>query len=144
VQPASLEPGELIRFGWQVAEATLAVADSELRLVTHWFQTGQDDSVNADDHFGSDERTLRFLGVALPTLVDQLGASAAVVAVPWEISTLAASLTVVALAPGAATRIETRALTRLDGEPGAPFWRLEPGPARAPAQLAATASRLSV
>jgi hypothetical protein len=171
MQPASTDPSELIRFGWRIAEATLAAAGSELTLVTHWFQTGHDDSVNADEHFGSNARTLRFLGVALPTLIDQLGASSAVVAVPWDveaaaagptveaapvhlsvestatslrIETPAASLTVVAIGAGAAPRVETRALTRLAAAAGPPFWRLEPGPAEPPAQLARTASRLAL
>jgi hypothetical protein len=133
---------ELIDFGWEIAESTLATAASELTLVTHWFQTGEDDSVNADDHFGSDERTLRFLTVALPTLIDQLNASMAVVAVPWELESPAVSLSVLAIVPGAPAVLATRTLTRLEAGVGGPFWRLEPGPRTSPAQLALVASAL--
>lgn len=134
---------DLLARGWAMAEATLASAGSERALVTHWFVTGEDDGVNTDDHFGSDERTLRFLGVALPTLIDQLRASVAVVAVPWNVDGAAPSLSVVAVAAGAEAAVETRALTRLSAaEPGPPFWRLEPGRVTPPPQLAAIASGL--
>ena len=127
---------ELIGFGWEIAESTLVRAASELTLVTHWFQTGEDDSVNADDHFGSDERTLRFVTVALPTLIDQLNASMAVVAVPWELDGVAPSLSVVAVVLGQPAGLATRTLTRTGTGPEPPFWRLEPDAREPPAQLA--------
>jgi hypothetical protein len=137
----------LLAFGWRSAQTTLAEADSERRLVTHWFRTGVDDSVNSDDHFGSNERTLRFLGVALPTLINQLGATAAAVALPWDVSEGSApSLTVVVLRAATNPAFETRGLTRLTAGPGPgpPYWRLETDRINSPAQLAATATGLSI
>jgi hypothetical protein len=127
-----------------MAEATLASADSERRLVTHWFLTGEDDSVNSDDHFGSDERTLRFLGMALPTLIDQLGATLAVVALPWDLEGGSPTLTVIAVTAGAATAVQARALRRLQDQSGPPFWRLSSDVVEAPARLVAVASGMVV
>ncbi len=129
-----------------MAQDTLARAESEHTLVTHWFLTPEDASVNADPHFGSDARTVRFLGVAFPTLVDQLGASAAVVVLPWGLTGGEPSLTVVAVRAGEPARVQTRRLTRLgdeNGAPGPPFWRLESAPVAPPSELAAVAARLT-
>ena len=133
---------ELITRGWAMAATTLATAASERTLVTHWFRTGSDDSVNADEHFGSNERTLRFVAVALPTLLQQLAASAAIVVVPWDLEHDEPTLSVLAITAGMPTAIATRAITHL-GASAAPFWRLEPVERRPPAQLAAIASALS-
>jgi hypothetical protein len=137
--------GDLVGFGWEIAELSLARAESELRLVTHWFLTPEDDSVNADDHFGSDERTLRFLGVALPTLIDQLDAEAAVVVLPWGLDGSAPTLTVIGVGFGEPARVETRALTRLTAAAGdgPPYWRLGSDRLKPPADLAAVASGLA-
>jgi hypothetical protein len=135
---------ELVSFGWEIAGATLATAESELTLVTHWFETGEDDSVNADDHFGSNERTLRFLGVVLPTLIDQLGARMAVVAVPFDLDDASPSLSVIALASGGPAALATRPLTRLPAESGPPFWRLEPELRDPPPQLTRVAGALTL
>jgi hypothetical protein len=152
----------LIGFGWEIAEATLSGAGSALELVTHWFLTpgegaqanpdgiGRPDSagpdragVNADDHFGSDERTLRFLAVALPTLIDQLGARLAVVALPWGLGGCSPTLTVIGVEAGALVGMQTRALGRLTpASSGPPFWRLSPNSVSTPAELAAVAASL--
>ncbi len=150
---APTRPEELLGFGWEIAAATLASAESERKLVTHWLLTPGDADVNADDHFGSDERTLRFLGVVLPTLIDQLAAVAAVVAVPWGLDGSAPSLTVVGVGFGAPACVESRWLRRADAAgpvgarspegAGPPFWRLEPDPVAPPPELAAVAAGLA-
>lgn len=133
----------LLSFGWEIAEATLAGADSERRLVTHWFLTPEDAAVNVDDHFGSDERTLRFLGVVLPTLIGQLDARLAVVALPWGLESDAATLTVIGLGSGVPARLQTRTLDRVNAELVAPpFWRLGAATVRTPEALAAVATAL--
>jgi hypothetical protein len=135
---------DLIGFGWDIAELSLSRAEHELRLVTHWFLTADDDSVNVDDHFGSEERTLRFLGVALPTLIEQLDAEAAVVVLPWGLDGPQPSLTVVGVGFGEPGQFDTRALTRLAAAAGdgPPFWRLESERLETPSQLAAVAAGL--
>ena len=135
---------DLLSRGWAMAEATLAGAASAEVLVTHWFRAPGDDSVNADAHFGSDERTLRFLAVALPTLVDQLEATHAIVAVPWGLGTPGATLTVLALAPGGPASVASRALRLRPGAQAAPFWTLGSGPAAVPEEIAAVAALLRV
>ncbi|HET9074686.1 MAG TPA: hypothetical protein VFN48_08920 [Solirubrobacteraceae bacterium] len=135
---------DLLSRGWVMAEATLAGAASAEVLVTHWFRAPGDDSVNADAHFGSDERTLRFLAVALPTLVDQLAATHAIVAVPWGLQTEAASLTVVALASGVPAQVASRGLLRVPAARVAPFWTLGAGTLAVPAQITAVVDRLAI
>src|ERR1700753_4284647 len=85
--------------GWELAERQLAGARGEFALVTHWFVTPEDSSVNSDEHFGSDARTARFLGVVVPTLIRQLDASLVSVSVPWALEGTAPLLVLISLLP---------------------------------------------
>ncbi|WP_249011782.1 hypothetical protein [Conexibacter sp. DBS9H8] len=120
--PAAHGSEQLLARGWEWAAATLAGAPSPERLVTHWFSVPGDERVNTDDHFGSDTRTLRFLAVALPTLIVELGARAGVVVVPWGLESDWACLTVVALTAGAPVAVAARTLAATRNGP--PFWRI--------------------
>jgi hypothetical protein len=135
-------PESLIARGWQWAEATLAAAPSPRRLVTHWFAVAGDASVHADDHFGSDARTLRFLAVVLPTLITELDARAAVLAVPWAIDGDRASITVVALTANAPAALATRTLAR--AAHGPPFWRIGAPVPAPPPEIAAICAGLVI
>lgn len=135
---------ELTAHGWRIVRERLTVAPTELALVTHWFVTPEDSAVHGDEHFGSDARTERFLGVVVPTLADQLGASLVMVAVPWGLDSETPSLVLVSALPGQAAGIEARPLQRVAGTHAAPWWTLSEQPVAPPAELAEIAARLRI
>jgi hypothetical protein len=111
-------------------------------LVTHWFVTPDDASVNADAHFGSDARTERFLGVVVPTLIDQLEASLVSVSLPWGLDSTSPLLVLVSILPGEPAMIEARALERAVGARTAPWWTLGERRKAPPAELSEIAAHL--
>jgi hypothetical protein len=135
---------ELTAYGWRIVRERLAVAPSELTLVTHWFVTPEDSAVHGDEHFGSDARTARFLGVVVPTLADQLGASLVSVAVPWGLGGETPLLVLVSALPGEAARIEARLLRRVTGAVTAPWWTLGEEQVAPPDELAEIAAQLRI
>jgi hypothetical protein len=139
--PPPQTPDELVAHGWLLVQRTLAGAESERLLVTHWFVTAEDDSVHSDEHFGSDERTTRFLGVVLPTLIDQLAPSLVMVAVPWGLGGEDATMSVVALLPGQPAAFQSRTLRR-SGESGPPWWSLGGEQVSSPVALAELSAAL--
>lgn len=135
---------ELTARGWRIVSARLAVAANDRVLVTHWFVTPDDSSVHGDEHFGSDARTARFLGVVVPTLADQLRASLVSVAAPWGLEAGDPVLALISALPGEPAAIEVRALRRVTGAGAAPWWTLGEDPLAPPAELAEIASRLRI
>jgi hypothetical protein len=130
--------------GWAAVERNLETAASELALVTHWFVTPEDDSVHSDQHLGSDERTLTFLRVVVPTLAQQLSASIVSVAVPWNLDGGAPLMALVSAVGGEVPRIEARALIRSNRSPGPPWWRLGEDLVVVPVELADVAAGLRI
>jgi hypothetical protein len=130
--------------GWELAEDQLMAASDELILVTHWFVTPDDASVNADAHFGSDTRTERFFAVVVPTLIDQLEASLVSISVPWGLDSAAPRLVLVSLLPDAPPIVEARTLKRLVGAQTAPWWQLATERVAPPAELSAVTARLRI
>lgn len=137
---------ELTAHDWRLVEAALAGAASHSALVTHWFVTPEDASVHMDEPFGSNERTARFVGGVVPTLVDQLSASAFVVAVPWDLDASGAGALVLvsALQDAGAATIEARSLRRITEAVAAPWWALSPELVEPPVELADIAAQLRV
>lgn len=135
---------ELTAHGWRIVSERLALAANDRVLVMHWFVTPDDSSVHGDEHFGSDARTARFLGVVVPTLADQLHASLVSVAVPWGLDEETPSLVLISALPGQAAGTEARPLRRVVGARAAPWWTLGEAPVSPPAELAEIASRLQI
>jgi len=137
---------ELIARGWELAAETLAHARSERELVTHWFITPEDSNVNTDEHFGSNERTVTFVRVVLPTLAGQLEASHVLAAVPWDVDDRPALLVLIAALRGQDAVIEARAINRIESVENAapPWWSVAPETADAPAELIEEVALLSV
>jgi hypothetical protein len=139
--PASVE--ELIARGWQLVADRLAHARSERELVTHWFITPEDSSVNTDEHFGSNERTVTFVRVVLPTLADQLDASHVLAAVPWDFEDQPALLVVIAALRGQEAVIEARPITRVENTES-PWWSVAEQTADPPTELIEEVALLSI
>jgi hypothetical protein len=135
--PAEFEHvAELAAHGWRLVEEALAGAASDRALVTHWFVTPDDSSVHTDEHFGSNERTVTFVGVVVPTLADQLDASVVVVAVPWNRDGRPSLLVLVAALRGQPAAVEARALTpSVAVRDGLPWWSLGTEPVEVPPAL---------
>jgi hypothetical protein len=130
--------------GWELAVEQLTNAEDELALVTHWFRTPGDASVNADAHFGSDARTARFLAVVVPTLIEHLEASLVSISAPWGLDGAAPRLVLVSLLPDAPATVEARMLQRVAGATTAPWWQLGQARVAPPAELLEIAARLRI
>jgi hypothetical protein len=142
--PETIE--ELIAHGWELAADTLAHAQSERELVTHWFITPEDSAVNSDEHFGSNERTVTFVRLVLPTLADQLDASHMLTAVPWDVDDQPALLVLIAALHGEDAVIEARPITRVERNENAapPWWSMAPETADPPVELIEEVALLSI
>jgi hypothetical protein len=135
---------ELTAYGWDLATAALARAESDRVLVTHWFHTAEDSSVNTDEHFGSNSRTTNFVHLVLPTLADQLDASHLVAAVPWDAQGEPALLVLVAWIRGESAMVDARALSRRPaGEVNPPWWALAAEATAPPSELVQAARSLA-
>jgi hypothetical protein len=137
---------ELIARGWELAADTLAHARSERELVTHWFITPEDSSVHTDEHFGNNERTVKFVRVVMPTLADQLEASHVLAAVPWDVADQPTLIVVIAALRGQDAVIEARPITRVESVENAapPWWSVAPETADPPIELIEEVALLSI
>jgi hypothetical protein len=142
IRPATV--AELTAHGWRLAEESLRTAGSDRALVTHWFLTPADADVHMDEHFGSNERTLTFVSVVIPTLAQQLDARMLTVSVPWDAAGEPSLLAVIATIPGQPAVVEARELIRLDDRSAAPWWHLAQGDVEVPADLQAAVTGLRV
>ncbi len=133
---------ELARHGWHMIAEALTRSVTELTLVTHWFASPEDDSVQTDEHFGDNARTATFLQVVVPTLARELGAHGWVVGTAWDLDAATPLMVMCCAISGQRPLLQARALARLPDARTAPWWQLGAEHLELPVELARIAATL--